>query len=357
MSPMLDTQRRYSEVFRIRLGEKKISAKGKEYPASLDNQIRVTSPSIDVIDAIVRVYGGTTSDWGDQRQAYLPTDSLRIAILPGDSIAGWWEQWRKKDGGMPVCTMRCDGEHDTLTGEACSCPSITQRLASKDTYCQPTTRLWVMLPDVEVIGTGRLETHGIIAAETLPQSVDVLKHALKRGEMVPAILRIVRVESSGKSFVVPKIEVTGVSLDQVLAGEVAVRSHGDLPSPAGDLAGALQVAPEGVPASLPSLPVGSPSLTAGPLGRGKRTPEEEEAVGLQIDGINTRSATLPGPDGPTHFPATTITTRQLNQLRKNFASIGIMSDLDICARLTAQLGKPVADLRALNGDDVRAVLG
>jgi len=244
---MLDIQRRWSETFRIRLGEKKVNAKGKEYPSSLDNQIRVTSQSPDVIDAIVKVYGGTTSDWGDQRQAYLPTDHLRIMVLPGEACVGWWEQWRKKDGGMPVCTKRCDGEHDTLTGEACSCPSITQRLASKDTYCQPTTRLWVMLPDVEVIGTGRLETHGIIAAETLPQSVDVLKHALKRGEMVPAILRIVRVESSGKSFVVPKIEVTGLSLDQVLAGEVVWRSPRAL-SPVG----------------LPSLPSPSPSGEGGP---------------------------------------------------------------------------------------------
>lgn len=328
MTPMLDTQRRWSEVFRIRLGEKKVSAKGKEYPSSLDGQIRITSPSADVIDSIVRVYGGTTSEWQSQHQAYLPTDHLRIAILPGDSIVGWWEQWRRKDGGMPVCVRRCDGEHDTLTGESCTCPSITQRLANRESYCQPTTRLWIMLPDVEVIGTGRLETHGIIAAETLPQSVDVLKHALKRGEMVPAILRIVRVESSGRSFVVPKIEVTGISLDQVLAGEGVMRSP--LPS---------SVGPPAMP-SPRSEGEGGPATTEPTLhttGQGSPAGSDSTITGLV------------GGD--------TITTRQINSIRKHFAGLRVTGDLDICAKLTAQLGKPVADLRALNGDDVRAVLG
>jgi len=328
VTPMLDVQKRWAESFRIRLGEKRISAKSKkEYPASLDGQIRITSASEAVIDAIVNVYGGVTSDWQGQRQAMLTTDHLRIVVLPGESCVGWWEQWRKKDGGMPVCTHRCDGERNYQDGGSpCSCPTIEDRLADKEHYCQPTTRLWVMLPDVEIIGTGRLETHGIIAAETLPQSVDVLKHALAQGEMVPALLRIVKVESSGKSFVVPRIEVTGISLDQLLAGGVA-RS------------------PQLSPAGSPTLPSPSPSGEGGPVS----TVDIAAGQGSPAGSDSTITGLVGGAD--------LITQHEINKIRKNFASIGIVSDLDICARLTAQLGKPIGDLRALSSHDLSEVLG
>lgn len=260
---ILDLQKRWSEVFRIRLGEKRTSAKGTEYPAALDGKIRVTSRSPQVIDAIVRVYGGTIGPWEDQTQAVLPTDHLRIVVLPGLTCVGWWEQWRRRDGGMPVCTHRCDGQRNYQTGGPCTCPPLAERLEHRDRWCQPTTRLWVMLPDVEVIGAGRLESHGVIAAETLPQSVGVLQHALERGELVPAVLRVRKVESSGRSFVVPEVEVTGISLDELLPG---APGRAPLPPLSGDTASPLPPSPsfagEGEPAAPASCSgQGSPVAT------------------------------------------------------------------------------------------------
>jgi Recombination directionality factor-like len=214
--PMLDLQRRWSEAFRIRLGEARTSSRSK--PVALDGRIRITSRSPEVIDAIAKHYGGVTSAWKEQHQLIFDGDSLKIVVLPGDACVGWWEQWAQR-ASMPVCTHRCDGTTNHQTGGPCSCPPIDERLKAKgDGVCRPTTRLWVMLPDVQVIGAGRLETRGRIAAETFPQSVMVLQEALNRGELIPATLRIVKVESSGRSFVVPRIEVVGVSLDQILTG-------------------------------------------------------------------------------------------------------------------------------------------
>lgn len=220
LSGTFDVQRRWEEAFRIRLGERRVSASGKEMPAALDGQIRVTSRSRVTIDAIAGRYGGVTSEWRDgQCQAYLGSSELPVVVLPGEVCVAWWEQWRRKDGGMSVCTHRCDGRHNHQTDTACTCPPVEQRLANRGRWCQPTTRLWIMLPEVEGVGAGRLETHGIIAAETLPQSVAAIQRTQQDGKLVRAVLRIVRVESSGKSFVVPQVAVVDRSSDSLLSGD------------------------------------------------------------------------------------------------------------------------------------------
>lgn len=311
---MLDIQRRWSEAFRIRLGEKRTS-NGKEYPAALDGQIRVTSRSKATIDAIGAAYGAVTTDWNDQHEARLPTDELRIVVLPGDACVGWWEQWRKKAGGMPVCTHRCDGHFNYQADSSCTCPSMKERMEHRDRYCQPTTRLWIMLPDVEVIGAGRLETHGIIAAETLPQSVSVLQGALSQGELVPAVLRIVKVESSGKSFVVPQIEVVGLSLDSLLAGSVSRAAVGAGPASLSEGAASPDVSPgEGGPAS-----------------------ELEEPS-----------------QGP---PSPSPSTRDLNAIRKQFAIRKVVKEEAMCKALAIRFDRPITNLRELTPDEVLAVLG
>lgn len=217
MSPILDLQRRHAELFRIRAGERT----DKGAPRALDGKLRVTSRSPAALDAICAVYGGEPHPWAErpgEHEAVLPVDSLRVVILPGDSVTCWWESWRAKPGGMPVCQHRCDGEVDHRTGEACSCPPVAQRLADRERWCQPVTRLSVILPDVAVIGAGVLVSHGVTAAETLPQGVAVLQGALGQGQMVPATLRIVHVASSGRHYIVPRLEIVGVSLTQLIGG-------------------------------------------------------------------------------------------------------------------------------------------
>ena len=304
MSPMLDVQKRHAELFRVRLGERRVAANGKERPAALDGQIRITSPSAEVIEAVSDAYGGVTSAWNDQYQVYVDRSELPIVVLPGQSCQQWWEQWRHKVGGMPVCTHRCDGEMNYQTGEPCTCPPVEERTG--DQACKPTTRLWVMLPEVRVMGAGRLETHGMVAAETLPQSVLVLQQALARGDLVPATLRIRRVESSGKSYVVPQVEVVGLSLAEL----------------------------SGAAARSPQLPAGE---------------------GVVPDLTTPSPISAPGPDPRATAPGA-ATTRELNALRKMMAARGITAEKDILTEVWELSGTRFEALAAIDADVVKGVL-
>ena len=208
--PMLDIQKRHAEVFRIRLGDK--GAKGQ--PQKLTDAIRVTSPNRSVVEAFVEVYGGEVTEWEQQWQAYLPVTALPVMVLPGQSLVQWWEAYRQS-----VCERRCDGYTEQLSGQPCMCPEdITVRMQTKGA-CRPMTRINVVCPEVAVVGAGSLVSHGMIAAETLPQSVAVAEAALARGLMVPGMLRVI--EHQGKRhYIVPQLEIVGVSLAQLETGEV-----------------------------------------------------------------------------------------------------------------------------------------
>lgn len=208
MSPMIDIQRRHAEVFRVRLGERGPDG----YPRKLTDSMRITSRNRTVVDAFTDVYGGDVTEWDRQYQAYLPTTELRILVLPGQSIQQWWEKYKGS-----VCERRCDGYQEQKSQKQCVCPEdIDERMKDKDA-CAPTTRVSLLCPDVDVVGAGQLVTHGLIAAETLPQSIAVAEAALGRGYMVPAMLRVV--EHKGRThFIVPQIEIVGVSLVTLASG-------------------------------------------------------------------------------------------------------------------------------------------
>ena len=249
MSPMLDIQKRHAEVFRIRIGDK--DERGN--PRKLTDSIRVTSPNAAVVDAFVAVFGGETKPWDAQFEAYLPTTALPVMVLPGQSISQWWESYR---GG--VCERRCDGETETLSGKPCMCPAeITVRVNDRSA-CSPMTRINVVCPDVEVVGAGSLVTHGMVAAETLPQAVAIAEGALSRGLMVPAVLRIVEHVGKAKRYTVPQLEIVGVSLTQLTTGEATVTAI-DRPKPA-------QVAPP-APKAIEAAPQPAPAKAAQPAAK------------------------------------------------------------------------------------------
>lgn len=203
--PMLDIQRRHAEVFRLRFGEK--GSNGA--PKKLTDAIRVTAASKSVIDAFVEVYGGETQPWENQYQAYLPITEIPIMVLPGQSITQWWEKYAGS-----TCQRRCDGITETQTGQPCMCADdITIRVKDRN-QCSPMTRVNVLCPEVAVIGAGSIVTHGLIAAETLPQSIRVAEAALSRGLPVPAVLRVIE-HKSRNHYVIPQIEVVGLSFNQL----------------------------------------------------------------------------------------------------------------------------------------------
>lgn len=243
MSPMLDIQRRHAEVFRLRLGDK--SEKG--FPQKLTNAIRVTSPNQAVVAAFADVYGGEVRPWEAQWEAYMPTMALPVMVLPGQSITQWWESYKKT-----VCERRCDGETEQLSGQPCMCPpDITTRMSTAGA-CRPITRINVACPEVAVVGAGSLVTHGMIAAETLPQSVAIAEAALSRGLMVPAILRVI-VHEGKRHYVVPQLEIVGVSIASLDSGEAPAL---ETPAPP-----ALSAAPPAPPAQR-AIPARSSASTA-----------------------------------------------------------------------------------------------
>lgn len=260
--PMLDIQRRHAEVFRIRLGdsvptgEKNDDGTPKMRPRKLTDSMRVTSPNRSVVEAFVAVYGGEVSAWEQQWQAFLPVTALPVMILPGQSISQWWELYKKT-----VCERRCDGVTESLSGQPCKCPAdITVRMQTKGA-CRPMTRVNLVCPEVAVVGAGSLVSHGMIAAETLPQSVAVAEAALARGLMVPAVLRVIAHEGK-KHYVVPQLEIVGVSLNQLETGEVERRAVAAAPAAASSppRATAAPSRPTPAQASGPRRPAQAPPL-------------------------------------------------------------------------------------------------
>ena len=232
MSPIVDIQRRFRELGRIRLGTKQ--ATGKTYksgprqgqpierPVKLP-RFRLTSPWGHLIEQAASVFGGEARQWlndgavefevitelvDDHDVAYLP-----VVIPPGEVFDQWYELWA--GGGL---VRRCDGERQVLVDRPCSCPTDPlerQAAAADGKACKPTTRLRLMLPDVADIGIWRLETHGFHAAAELGGAAGLVEAATRQGAMIPAELRLQAREGSRrpgetrKKFFVPAIAFRG----------------------------------------------------------------------------------------------------------------------------------------------------
>ena len=234
MAPMLDVQRRHRVLWRLRCGDK--GPKGQ--PRRLDGQVRVTSETPEIVDTFTDVYGGERIPWDGAWQAYLPVVALPVVILPGQALSQWWETY--DSGG---CLRRCDGVTESLSGDPCSCPSSVAVRMGTPNACRPTTRLSVVCPDVAVLGAGMLVSHGLIAAETLPQAVGIAEQMLSRGQHVPATLRMVT-HRGRRTYVVPQLEIVGVSLASLGAAEAPQ----GLPAP-----NRPQIAPAAAPEPLSAL--------------------------------------------------------------------------------------------------------
>lgn len=249
--PMLDIQRRHADVFRIRLGHQVAGRNGKTRPEKLTDAMRITSRGRHIVQAFADVYGGEPTEWEGQWEVYLPTSELRILVLPGQSVTQWWEKYKGS-----VCERRCDGYQEQKSGKRCVCPEDTEERAGDRDACSPTTRVNVLCPDVAVVGAGCLVTHSMIAAETLPQSIAVAETALSRGMMVPAVLRVV--EHRGRNhFIVPQIEIAGVSMNELAAGSANLQMANDPAplNPGEEQSGNAPLTP--VPPSVPERPVAS----------------------------------------------------------------------------------------------------
>ncbi len=208
ISPIV-LQRRHAELGRIRLGDK--GAKGQPQKLTV---FRFTSGSQRHIEDIAKLYGGEARPWknGNRQEweVYTEAKSIPVIVVKG-GISQWLETW--SGGG---CVHRCDGVTNVLTDERCD-PDDPKHKAAK-----PTTRLSVMLRQLDAIGVFRLESHGWNAAAELPGLVEIAMHV---GEFVPANLylaeRVAIKDGKTSRFVVPglDLEVAPGRLAEIVSGK------------------------------------------------------------------------------------------------------------------------------------------
>lgn len=226
--PILDIQKRARELGRIRLGAKETFTKrdGSEgtRPVKLD-RFRFTGHSQSLLTKIADLYGGSVAEWtpaGGSPQWEVVSDTSRVPIMvPPQPVSQWYEYWTRAG-----CQHRCDGRTNVLTDEPCH-PEDPKHL---EAIKKPTTRLNVVLRDVEGIGVWRVESHGFNAAIELP---DVAEFLAQAGGYVNGWLSLEQRTSieqtdtgpKTRHYMVPIIEVD-VTPAQLMAG------HGRVAAPA-----------------------------------------------------------------------------------------------------------------------------
>lgn len=234
--PIITLQRRSRELGRIRTGQVVKTSTGKTRPAKLD-RFRLTSPSRALLDKVAALYGGTVAAWtpanGGPSQWEVVTESTRLPVLvPPQPVSQYFEQW--SGGG---CVRRCDGERELLSDVPCLCsPDPAER------DCKPTTRLNVVLRDVEGIGVWRLESHGYYAATELPEVAEFLARA---AGYISAWLtleeRVIKRGGETRRFMVPALEVD-ITPAQIMEGNGGIAAV--------EAAPAVAALPAGAPAPL-----------------------------------------------------------------------------------------------------------
>lgn len=238
-------QRRFAELGRIRLGYQAATQNGRTRPAKLSS-FRFTSPTERYIRDLAALYGGEPRPWDNggkpEHEVFTEATSIPVVAMKG-GMSQWLETW--SGGG---CIHRCDGETNALTGEACD---LNERVTiGRDTVnphevAKPTTRLALMLPELDAIGAFRMESKGWNAAAEIPAVAELAAFV---GDLVPAHLTMVerRMVKNGQTsrFVVPvlDLQIGAARLREV----VAAKSGAPLE---------LAASPDGgeAPAALPAL--------------------------------------------------------------------------------------------------------
>lgn len=285
---LMGRQRSLVRIGNIRLGEKRVTRNGKQFPASLD-RFRLTSRAKSTIDSVADVYGGEVSAWDDapggpQWQVTVEAEELQviIPIMPSDEPGNLYaidqalEFW---SGGGRI--RRCNGqicEMNDQSGAQVQVECMCRALGLKEEQCcKPVTRLNVMLPQVAGLGVWHLESRGVYAFLELPGLVEYMRSMSGNGVYLPGALSLEQrqaiADGKTKNFVVPVIRTNIRPQDVIqvagLPAPTALTAHADPPEMTAIAAEptpaqpAIEAAPEPAPVQFeaPPPPPAPPSLS------------------------------------------------------------------------------------------------
>lgn len=229
MSRILNRQRQMAEQGRLRLG---YTVPGDKGPRPIRSETWIlTSHSREHIEAAAALWGGDVEKWQpmghghEQFRVITKANTIDAFLPPGDPLTQAYEQW-----GRGGCVVRCDGVTEQFSGSPCLCLTKYGEQwyeRSKD-VCDSKSRLKVMLPDMPGLGVWRMETGSYYATDEIAGMVDTIRAAVGGAILVPVRLRIEqRTRVAGgqtKQFVVPVLDLRGVTAGALLAGQVDMKS-------------------------------------------------------------------------------------------------------------------------------------
>ena len=217
--PILDVQKRYRELGRLRLGRK--GPKGN--PERL-GKWRFTSPDQRLLDAAAVAFGGEVREWagrpteGEQWELESETPSFASTSLPRTSPR------RCITSGGVAAESRGDATARPNTSPA----STVSVRARGNEPAQITTHLAVMLPQLPDVGVWRVRTSSWNAAAEIPSTVDLLQRIHDEGALPLAILgiesRTKRAEGKTTHFALPVLRYPS-SIAEAEAAGIPILSH------------------------------------------------------------------------------------------------------------------------------------
>lgn len=250
MSRILNRQRQLAEAGRLRLGYTTEASNGKMRPVRSETWI-FTSHDEEKAKVAASLWGGNLERWqplgnGAQQWRVITEATAIDAVLPpGEPLTQAYESWNK--GGA---TRRCDGVTEQFSGSPCLCMAEfgdNWYEQPKGRVCDTKSRLKVLLPDMPGLGSYRLETGSYYAADEIAGIVDTIKAAVGYETLVPVTLRIEQrtrvANGQTKQFVVPVVEVRGVTAGQILSGQGGLALAGSQPRQAIEAAPASSPVP------------------------------------------------------------------------------------------------------------------
>ena len=210
--------RRLPRLGKIRLGERRTSRGGKEYPAALGH-FKFDEESVQEYPAIVKLYGSEPTEL----DIVLPLDETEKVFPQAYKLYGSGRGLKCKGDGerafQRVCSKcnstDCDCEDPAFEFTETACPCKL-----KDTgHCRPMGSLMVMLPKVSLAGVWQIDTSSYHSIVDLNSGIDFVRALCGRVAMIPLKLRLVArtVHPEGQATTVHTLQLEcGLTQERIL---------------------------------------------------------------------------------------------------------------------------------------------